>query len=309
MGWTMRKTLLLLILCLPVSLVLAQEKNEDYGINKEGTQKITNGPVVEYTSDHSGMIAWSTKYPAGTYIAYGTDPNNLNQRTEKAWGGTNHRLEIKNLQPNTTYYFQVRSEDAKGTGNDVQSPVVSFKTVAKGSAPDRENRNVGVNSGMATTAPAGTSTTTSSSGSYVPLYRMLGNGDHFYTTNASEHATVARAGVYKDEGIAGYLASSQVAGTEPLYRLVAQRGSMTDHFYTASAAERQSAIQSGYRDEGEIGYIAQSQAPGTVPLYRLLGKNGDHFYTTSEGERQSAISQGYKDEGIAGYVWSQPAGQ
>jgi hypothetical protein len=303
----MRKTLLLLMLCLTASLVLAQAKNEDYGLNKEGTQKITNGPVVEYTSDHSGMIAWSTKYPAGTYLAYGTDPNNLNQRTQKAWGGTNHRLEIKNLQPNTTYYFQVRSEDAKGTGNDVQSPVVSFKTVAKGSAPDRENRNLGVNGGTMTTA--GTSATTSSSANYVPLYRMYGQGDHFYTTNAAEHASVSRAGAYKDEGIEGYLATTQVPGSTPLYRLIAQHGSTLDHFYTASASERQSAIQSGYRDEGVVGYIAQSQAPGTVPLYRLLGQNGDHFYTKGEGERQSAISRGYKDEGVAGYVWSQPSGQ
>lgn len=304
----MRKTLLLLILCLTGSLLLAQATNQDYGTNQEGTQKITNGPVVEYTSDHSGMIAWSTKYPGGTYLVYGTDPNNLNQRTQKAWGGTNHRLEIKNLQPNTTYYFQVRSENAKGTGNDVQSPVASFKTVAKGAAPDRENRNVGVNGGTTTTT-AGTSPTAGSNASYEPLYRMFGQGDHFYTTNAAEHASVSRAGVYKDEGIEGYLATTQVPGSTPLYRLVARHGSGLDHFYTTSASERQSAMRSGYRDEGVAGYIASSQLPGTVPLYRLLGNNGDHFYTKGESERQSAISRGYKDEGIAGYVWSQPSGQ
>src|ERR1043166_1257687 len=89
---------------------------QTYGTNQQGKQKITNGPVVEYTSDHSAMIAWSTKDPSGTYIAYGTDQNNLGQRSEKAWGGTNHRLELKNLQPGTKYYFQVRSENAKGAG-------------------------------------------------------------------------------------------------------------------------------------------------------------------------------------------------
>jgi phosphodiesterase/alkaline phosphatase D-like protein len=125
-----------------------QEKQQDYGVNKQGKQKITNGPVVEYTSDHSAMIAWSTKDPSGTYIAYGTNQNNLSQRSEKAWGGTNHRLELKNLQPGTTYYFQVRSEDAKGAGAygaDVESPVASFATQARGQSPDRDNRNVGVN--------------------------------------------------------------------------------------------------------------------------------------------------------------------
>ena len=302
----MRKTVLLLTLCLAATLVVAQS-NQDFGTNREGTQKITNGPVVEYTSDHSAMIAWSTKSPAGTYLVYGTDQNNLSQRSQRGWGGTNHRLEIKNLQPNTTYYFQVRSENAQGTGDDVQSPVASFRTVARGAAPERENRNVGV--GGDNTGMSSGSASTSANMNFVPLYRMYGQGDHFYTTNESEQASVARAGVYKDEGTEGYLASSQAPGTTEFYRLVLHQGSMVDHFYTASATERQSAVSSGYRDEGVIGYIAQSQEPGTTPLFRLLGQQGDHFYTTSEGERRSAISKGYKDEGVAGYVWKQPNSQ
>jgi hypothetical protein len=147
----MRSTLLIVTLAFATSVAIAQKSapnNEDYKINHSGAQKVTNGPVIEYTSDHSAMIAWSTKDPAGTFIAYGTDSKNLNQRTEKSWGGTNHRLEIKNLQPSTTYYFQVRSEDASGAGAkgaDVESNVASFRTVAKGAKPDRANRNVGVN--------------------------------------------------------------------------------------------------------------------------------------------------------------------
>ena len=120
-------------------------KQDQYGVNAQGSQKITNGPVIESVSDHSAMIAWSTKSAGGTYIAYGKNQSNLDQKTTRAWGGTNHRLEIKNLEPSTTYYFQVRSENAKGSGADVESPVASFQTVAKGAAPDRQNRNVGVN--------------------------------------------------------------------------------------------------------------------------------------------------------------------
>src|SRR3954467_3941593 len=157
----MHKTLAVVALALATTLVAGAQTNtpntQDYKTNQSGAQKITNGPVIEYTSDHSAMIAWSTKMPGGTYIAYGTDQNNLGQRTEKAWGGTNHRLEIKNLQPSTTYYFQVRSENATGKGAmgaDVQSRVASFTTVAKGAAPDRTNKNVGVN-GTGSTSPAG----------------------------------------------------------------------------------------------------------------------------------------------------------
>ncbi len=147
----MYKRLAITALALATTMAFGQTKKpntDNYKVNQSGTQKITNGPVIEYTSDHSAMIAWSTKYPGGTYLAYGSDRNNLSQRTEKSWGGTNHRLEIKNLKPSTTYYFQVRSEDAKGNGAmgaDVQSNVDSFQTVAKGAAPDKANRDVGVN--------------------------------------------------------------------------------------------------------------------------------------------------------------------
>ena len=104
-SFTMAAAILLLCACGATA--------QTYGTNQQGNQKITNGPVVEYTSDHSAMIAWSTREAGGTYVAYGTDQKNLNQRSEKAWGGTNHRVEIKNLHPGATYYFQVRSENAK----------------------------------------------------------------------------------------------------------------------------------------------------------------------------------------------------
>ena len=308
----MRNKLAIIALAFATTVAMGQtsksKDNDVYKINQSGTQKITNGPVIEYTSDHSAMIAWTTKYPGGTYLAYGTDQNNLSQRTEKAWGGTNHRLEIKNLQPSTTYYFQVRSEDANGhgaMGADVQSNVESFKTVAKGAAADKTNYNVGVNGGNATpTSGTNGMPATSASGQFVPLYRMFANGDHFYTTNASERSSLGSS--YRDEGIAGYLATSQIAGTQPFYRMLRQGNNMNDHLYTANASEHQSVLGQGYHDEGVIGYIATSQLSGTVPLYRLRNANGDHMYTTDANERQSAQQQGYQDEGIAGYVWQTP---
>src|SRR3954453_213448 len=114
----MKKIAAVLALAFASTMAIAQanapKTQDDWKLNQSGAQKITNGPVIEYTSDHSAMIAWSTKMPGGTYIAYGTDQGNLSQRTTKAWGGTNHRLEIKNLEPSKTYYFQVRTENSNG---------------------------------------------------------------------------------------------------------------------------------------------------------------------------------------------------
>lgn len=306
----MKQTVAILALALATTVAAAQS-TPNYQTNQSGSQKITNGPVIEYTSDHSAMVAWSTKYPGGTYLAYGTDQNNLNQRTEKAWGGTNHRLEIKNLQPSTTYYFQVRSENAKGSGPmgaDVQGNVESFQTVAKGAAPEKANRNVGINGSDATTSLTSTGTTGSASGTagqYQALYRMGGIHDHLYTTNPSEHSTATGMG-YKDEGIAGYLASNQVSGTQPLYRLSKSAGSGLIHLYTTDNNERQSAISQGFKEDGPLGYIATSQVPGTVPLYRFRATTGDNFLSANPSDRTLALQQGYQEQGTVGYVWSQP---
>ena len=106
-----------------------------------GKVKITNGPTLEYVDSNSATIAWSTNLKGSTRVNYGTDPNNLGQLSESPWGagGLTHRVKVQNLQPNTTYYFQVETGQAEGTGGaEVESPnVMSFKTTAPGAPPLR----------------------------------------------------------------------------------------------------------------------------------------------------------------------------
>jgi phosphodiesterase/alkaline phosphatase D-like protein len=109
--------------------------------------RITGGPVIESVSDHSAVIAWSTNEPSSSVLTYGTDRNSLNQKAEAPWGGKPHRVYLRNLQPNTSYFFRVHSGEAKGSGTSVDSPVYEFKTVPKGSPPNRQNVNVGVKPG------------------------------------------------------------------------------------------------------------------------------------------------------------------
>src|SRR5205814_8693871 len=57
----------LLMFAASMSFAKTQKQDKDkYGVNAQGSQKITNGPVIESVSDHSAMIAWSTKSAAGT---------------------------------------------------------------------------------------------------------------------------------------------------------------------------------------------------------------------------------------------------
>ncbi len=72
-----------------------------------------------------------------------------------------------------------------------------------------------------------------------------------------------------------------------------------EHFYTASADERDFLVSLGWRDEG-IGWVAP--AVSNTPVYRLYNENGgEHHYTTSVAERNMLVSCGWNDEGIGWY--------
>ncbi|KAH8915104.1 hypothetical protein BT69DRAFT_1190247, partial [Atractiella rhizophila] len=89
----------------------------------------------------------------------------------------------------------------------------------------------------------------------VPLYRFWGASAtaHRYTIDPSERAALLATGLWRDEGIAGYV-YPEATGSKPFYRLL--NSLRSDHFYTSDAAERSRAISSlGYKDEGQIGYI------------------------------------------------------
>jgi hypothetical protein len=95
--------------------------------------QITQGPVVEHVTDTTVEIAWSTNVNSGTSLRYGTDPSHLDQTASMPWGGLTHRVLIKSLVPNTTYYFKAESGEGQGTGTQAETAQSSFQTKAAGS--------------------------------------------------------------------------------------------------------------------------------------------------------------------------------
>ena len=89
----------------------------------------------------------------------------------------------------------------------------------------------------------------------VPLYRMTGSNGDTFLTQASNERSAMQAHGYRDDGIVGYIASTQAPGTQPLYRLSSPDGSA--HFYTTSASEKSQFQSQGWKDEGVVGYIYQ----------------------------------------------------
>jgi hypothetical protein len=90
---------------------------------------------VKNTTGTGTEISWSTDEPGSSIVKYGTNPNSLGETAESPWGGTkesngdyNHSVWVKNLQPNTTYYFVVVTSQGMGTGTAANSRPQEFHT-------------------------------------------------------------------------------------------------------------------------------------------------------------------------------------
>src|SRR5689334_10460277 len=99
---------------------------------KSNPTRITDGPVIEYLSSTSAEIAWSTNASASTLVRYGEDPNALVKTAQAPWGQQTHRVALKGLKPNTTYYFVVESGEAKDYGTMAKSAEAQLTTPADG---------------------------------------------------------------------------------------------------------------------------------------------------------------------------------
>ena len=99
---------------------------------KSNPTRITDGPVIEYLSSTSAELAWSTNVSASTLVRYGKDPNALVKTAQAPWGQQTHRVVLKGLKPNTTYYFVVESGEAKDYGTMAKSAEAQITTPAEG---------------------------------------------------------------------------------------------------------------------------------------------------------------------------------
>ena len=107
--------------------------------SNNATVNVSRGPVPQYVNQNMALISWQTDRQSSSTVKYGTDPNNLSQTATGNWG-TNHQVQVQGLQPSTTYYYQVQSSPAEGTGNVATSQTANFQTVAPGQQAKQQSR-------------------------------------------------------------------------------------------------------------------------------------------------------------------------
>jgi hypothetical protein len=112
-------------------------------LKKAARVKIMKAPELEISTDHLTIIRWTTNNPGGSdvhygIVHYGTDRKNLCQ-TAKSPLRLSHdhpytvfRVRIEGLQPQTTYYYRVASEESNGISDGVKSRVNKFTTPPTG---------------------------------------------------------------------------------------------------------------------------------------------------------------------------------
>ena len=107
--------------------------DRDRDADERGKVRITREPEAQNVTATTATVSWATNAPGSSVVLYGTNPNDLDGRAESKWGtgGDNHTVELRNLKPNTTYYFRVETGQAQGTGTSTEGGVHSFRTKAK----------------------------------------------------------------------------------------------------------------------------------------------------------------------------------
>ncbi len=253
--------------------------------------QITDGPRVEGTGDTWAVIAWTTNAGGSSIVHYGTDTNNLSQRAEQDYQGekvrsgkVTHRVHVKNLQPNTTYYFRVDSGQGSGTGTQAQSSIMNFRTKGPGAGGSASNTAGGAyqNAGY----QQGTQAVQITDGP-----RLEGTGDTWariaWTTNAGSGSTV-RYGT--DPNNLSQVAQSPYAGEKIHSGRVTHRVEVrglqpnTTYYYivdstqgSGTGTQTQSSVQTFHTNAA-----GQASSPGASQTYeQTYGGNTSPYSASS----------------------------
>jgi hypothetical protein len=289
-----RLTLLGLSLMLSAVMAFAQRPMDD---ENERRVRIVRGPEIVNVTDDSATINWTTNFSGANHVRYRVaGSNDAWQSAYHQGGGTSHSLQLTGLQPGRTYDWQILTRDGDlRTSGQFQTARRDYRGGDRDRDRDRDgdrdhdwdrdrrydardyanrvalyrasnrdgsihlyttNGNQQNSRGFHAEGTTGYILTSPRRGT-VPLYRMYGpNGDMLLTVEQDAVAKM-RSYNYRDDGILGYVAATQMPGTQVLFALVNQDGSL--HFFTTSERERRQFLRRGWQELGPAGYIWTQQ--------------------------------------------------
>ena len=146
---------------------------------------------------------------------------------------------------------------------------------------------------------ADTTTTTTDTRTVHAMNRLYNpyTGEHFYTADTDEKATLVEAG-WNDEGIGWY---APATSNTPVYRLYNKFAPGGDHHYTMDKAEYDWLVKLGWSGEGVGWYSDDDKQVALLRQYNPNELANNHNFTTSTDENKTLIKAGWQAEGEAWY--------
>lgn len=106
------------------TLAIAQYRNPNPNERREENRQerasgirdevdITGGPNIERVSRNSAWLTWRTNREAATRVRYGRDRRNPGQHAYAPGGSREHRVELRNLRPRSTYYYEIENRSGR----------------------------------------------------------------------------------------------------------------------------------------------------------------------------------------------------
>ena len=130
------------LILLVSSGAMAQRSYDDNSNTQQApaTVNITQGPTIQYADDQFAVITWTTDQPFVSRVFYGKDASNLNQISEDVRSQSlRHQINLRNLQPSTTYYFRIDAGQGTAAAASTDS-LNGFQTTALGANPIRNQQ-------------------------------------------------------------------------------------------------------------------------------------------------------------------------
>ena len=117
------------------------------------------------------------------------------------------------------------------------------------------------------------------------------------TASGTETSGKTQSGTGSGKSDVSKAANGVTAASFSIYRLY--HPITGDHFYTASASEKNACVRAGWKSEG---VCSKQPAKGAKAVYRLYNPNtGEHLFTMDRNERKTLTAKGWVYEGHAFY--------
>jgi len=117
--------LTVLTLSIPVTLINLKDKEQREEIRIRASEAIIK-PTVINLSKTSVIITWSTTTPVVSEIKYWSETLKPIDTVVSKEFSNNHTIELKNLLPETTYFYQLFLKDTQG--REIPSELYSLRT-------------------------------------------------------------------------------------------------------------------------------------------------------------------------------------